>query len=67
MICKRLKCYDGLKVMLDNYDQCIDFQYRAEKFLRELKKKNREEYKVQKSLQCQLQEVFVEMNVLVKT
>ena len=29
MVCKRLKCHDDLKVMLDNYGQYIDFQYRA--------------------------------------
>ena len=29
MVCKKLKCYDGLKDMLDKYDQYIDFQYRA--------------------------------------
>ena len=28
MVCKKLKCYDDLKVMLHNYDQYIDFQYR---------------------------------------
>ena len=29
MVCKKLKCYHVLKVMLDNYGQYIDFQYRA--------------------------------------
>ena len=28
MVCKKLKCYNDLKVMLDNYGQYIDFQYR---------------------------------------
>ena len=88
MVCKKLKCYDDLKVMLDNYGQYIDFQYRAvfniwssieiedkisslgiiyKEFLNELKKIRDEYYKVQKSLYTILQEVFVDMNVLVKT
>ena len=29
MVCKKLKYYNDLKVMLDKYDQYIDFQYRA--------------------------------------
>ena len=29
MVCKKLKCYDDLKDMLDKYDKYIDFQYRA--------------------------------------
>ena len=29
MVCKKLKCYNDLKVMLDNYGQYTDFQYRA--------------------------------------
>ena len=29
MVCKKIKCYNDLKVMSDNYGQYIDFQYRA--------------------------------------
>ena len=29
MVCKKLKCYNDLKVMLDTYGQYIDFQYRV--------------------------------------
>ena len=29
MVCKKLNCYNDLKVMLDNYGQYIDFQYRV--------------------------------------
>ena len=29
MVCKKLKCYDDLKDMLDKYDKYIDFKYRA--------------------------------------
>ena len=29
MVCKKLKCYSDVKVILDNYGQYIDFQYRA--------------------------------------
>ena len=29
MVCKKSKCYNDLKVLLDNYGQNINFQYRA--------------------------------------
>ena len=29
MVCKKLKRYNDLKVMLDNYGQYIDFQFRV--------------------------------------
>ena len=29
MVCKKIKCYNDLKVMLDNYGQYIYFQYRV--------------------------------------
>ena len=29
MVCKKLKCYNDLKVMLDNYGQYIENQYKA--------------------------------------
>ena len=29
MVCKKLNCYNDLKVMLHNYGQYIDFQYRV--------------------------------------
>ena len=29
MVCKKLKIYNNLRVILDNYEQYIDFKYRA--------------------------------------
>ena len=29
MVCKKLKIYNNLRVILDNYERYIDFKYRA--------------------------------------